>query len=198
MLDLPILAKNTNRSYSIASPPNDENIIELIVVHKEHGPGTTYLFADIKIGTEVKVSQALGKLLLPDEITEDICFICTGTGIAPFRSQILDIYNRNVPHKNLYLVFGNRMQKDILYRKEFEELEKKMEGFHFIPVLSRETKASWNGNIGYVHQVYEALFADTHPASFYICGWQLMLREARQKIEALGYEKKQIHFEAFD
>jgi ferredoxin-NADP reductase len=198
MLDMPIHDKHTNRSYSIASAPSDDNILELIIVRKEQGAGTTYLFDEAKIGSEIKVSQPLGKLLLPDPILEDICFVCTGTGIAPFRSQLLDIYHKKIPHKNLYLIFGNRKREDILYRKEFEELEDKLEGFHFIPVLSRETPETWDGRIGYVHQVYQEVFADKHPAFFYICGWQMMLREARQKIEALGYDRKRIRFEAFD
>ena len=198
MLDMPINHKHTTRSYSIASAPNNENIIELIIVIKEQGSGTTYLFSDVKVGSTIEVSQALGKLFLPEVLTEDICFICTGTGVAPFRSQIFDIFQKNIPHQNVYLVFGNRTQQDILYRKEFEELAKKESSFHFIPVLSRETPESWGGKIGYVHEVYKDLFSDVRPAWFYICGWQLMLREARQNLETMGYDRKRIRFEAFD
>lgn len=198
MLDLPIPSKVTNRSYSIASAPNDENTFELCIVLKADGEGTPFLFDQIKEGSSLMVSKPLGKLLLPEQITEDICFICTGTGIAPFRSQIFDIYNKNIPHKNIYLVFGNRRIEDILYRKEFEELEKKLPGMNFIPVLSRETPETWIGRRGYVHAAYEELFADKRPAWFYICGWKDMLREARQRIEAMGYDRKRIRFESFD
>ena len=195
-LDLPIDGYDINRSYSIASPPSQDSVFELLIVLKPTGLGTNYLFHNVEKGSTIKVSKALGKLRLPETIDLDICFVCTGTGIAPLRSMLLDIFNKNTPHKNLYLVFGNRFEKDILYRKELEELERNHPEFKFIPVLSRE--AGWNGHKGYVHAVYEKLFAHHPGMYFYICGWHDMLREARQRIEAMGYDKKHIMFEVYD
>jgi CDP-4-dehydro-6-deoxyglucose reductase len=102
-----------------------------------------------------------------------------------------------LPHKNIYLVFGNRLEKDILYRQEFEDLERDLPDFKFIPVLSRENPG-WNGHKGYVHAVYEDLFSDKRPARFYICGWSEMLKETRQRLEAMGYDKNSIFFEVYD
>ncbi len=199
ILDLPIVSKGTLRSYSIASAPSDNNIFELCIVLKVDGFGTPYLFNEVKTGSVLKVSMPLGKFILPSPIENDICFICTGTGIAPFRSYLWDIVNKNIPHKNLYLIVGNRWVQDILYKKELEELEQLL-GTHykFMPVLSRESEDKWNGIKGYVHPVYEKLFADKRPAHFYICGWEAMLREARQRIEAMGYDRKRIKFELYD
>src|SRR5204863_4677722 len=133
----------------------------------------------VKAGTLLRVSQVLGKFSLPDVIDVDLCFICTGAGIAPLRSMTLDIYNKNISHRNIYLVFGNRWTKDILYRKEMEDIALKHPEFKFIPVLSRENP-EWTGKTGYVHPIYEELFADKRPAYFYICGWHEMIKEARQ------------------
>jgi ferredoxin-NADP reductase len=197
MLDLPIDAKYTNRSYSIASAPSTDNIFELCIVLKSDGLGTNYMWKNYEVGTTVKISRVLGKFGILEPIDTDICFICTGTGIAPLRSQVLDIYNRKLPYQNIYMVFGNRWEKDIIYRKEMEALEQSMPRFKFIPVLSRENPG-WTGATGYVHQVYEKIFADQRPAKFYICGWASMLREARQRLEAMGYDKKSIRFESYD
>lgn len=197
MLDLPIQSKYTNRSYSIASAPSKDNIFELCIVLKPTGLGTPYKWEHFTVGTKVKVSRVLGKFGLQEPIDTDLCFIGTGTGIAPLRSILIDIYNRQLPHKNIYMIFGNRWEKDILYRKEFEQLEKEMEGFKFIPVLSRENPG-WTGRKGYVHPVYEEIFADKRPAKFYICGWADMLKEARHRLEAMGYDKKSIKFESYD
>jgi ferredoxin-NADP reductase len=35
------------------------------------------------------------------------------------------------------------------------------------------------------------------PASFYICGWKNMIDEAKQRIQALGYDRKAIHQELY-
>ena len=50
MLDLPINSKVTNRSYSIASPPDDSNEFELVISENPVGLGTQYLFKDVKEG----------------------------------------------------------------------------------------------------------------------------------------------------
>lgn len=197
MLNLPIASKFTNRSYSIASPPYGNNIFELAIVLNPKGLGTPYLWEAIDKGSIIPVSKPLGKFSLIEPITEDLCFIGTGTGIAPLRSILLHIFNHNIPCKNLYLIFGNRWEKDILYKKEFEELAARHPNFHFIPVLSRDNPG-WTGKKGYVHQVYEEIFADKHPATFYLCGWRDMLHDARKNLQAMGYDKKKIKFESYD
>ena len=37
-----------------------------------------------------------------------------------------------------------------------------------------------------------------HPASFYLCGWKVMIDEARKRIVELGYDRKAIHLECMD
>lgn len=197
MLNLPIDSKFTNRSYSIASPPNNLNTFELAIILNPKGLGTPFLWENIGVGSKIDISKPLGKFILKTPIEEDLCFIGTGTGIAPLRSMIQHIFNNSISHKNLYLVFGNRFEKDILYRSEFEKLAEEYTSLKFIPVLSRDN-TGWTGRKGYVHPVYEEIFADKRPATFYLCGWRDMLHEARQRIEAMGYDRKKIKFESYD
>ena len=198
MLDLPLDAKFTNRSYSIASAPSDDNIFELCIVIKEDGLATPWLWKNVKVGTILKCTTAVGKFILPEHIDCDLCFIATGTGIAPLRSMIGEIYSKNIPHKNIYLIFGNRWIKDILYRSDFDSLQSIHPEFKFIPVLSRETPETWNGTIGYVHKVYEEIFKDNRKAYFYLCGWNNMVKEAREILKGKGYTKKELKFEQYD
>jgi len=95
-----------SREYSIASPPDKGNIFELIIVINEEGKLTPFLFNKIKVGSEIQVSSALGKFLLPEKIERDLCLICTGVGIAPLRSMYLYILNNKIPHKKINLIFG--------------------------------------------------------------------------------------------
>lgn len=198
LLDLPINGKQTTRAYSIASPP-DTNTLELIITHKANGAGTDYLFNEVKAGTKIKLSSPLGQFTLstPPPDTE-LCFICTGTGIAPFRSMLLNIFNRKLPHKNITLIFGTRYESDLLYRDEMEELQNKISKFQYIPVLSRETGEQWKGEKGYVHTVYKKLYAEKRPVLFFLCGWKEMVAEAVKNLEALGYEKEQLRYELYN
>jgi ferredoxin-NADP reductase len=200
MLDLPLNSKVNTRAYSIASAPDGSNTFELIIVLKEDGLGTPYLWKNIRIGSQIPVTKALGKFMgpRPQSFETDLCFVCTGTGIAPFRSIVHDIIRYNIPHKNINLIFGCRFQHDITYRKEFEELQDKLPGFNYIPILSRKGDESWKGEVGYVHGVYQKLYSDKTPCTFYLCGWKVMIMEARQNLLDMGYDKKEIKFELYD
>src|SRR5690348_12782644 len=209
-LDLPIHEKPAKRwrSYSIASWPDGSNVFELVIVLLEGGAGSTYLFNEVKEGQEIIVRGPQGVFTLPDHIDRDVFFICTGTGIAPFRSMSHHILTNRVPHKNIYLIFGCRRFGDSLYKNELKELEKEVEGFHFIPVYSREPEGS-NHKSGYVHSIYEEICKKNtlpatngqppvvQPAYFFLCGWRVMVDEAKQRIQALGYDRKSIHQELY-
>src|SRR5687767_2228227 len=194
-LDLPIHEKPNKRvrSYSIASWPDGTNVFELVIVLLEGGLGTTYLFNKVDVGSQLTLRGAQGVFTLKEEnLQKDLFFICTGTGIAPFRSMVHHIKRHNIPHKNIYLLMGTRTQKDLLYHGEMKSFE--LEDFHYIPTLSRE---QWDGRKGYVHAIYEELCAAKQPAGFFLCGWKNMIDEAKQRILALGYDRKSIHQELY-
>jgi len=193
--DLPIHEKPNKRlrSYSIASWPDGSNVFELVVVLDRKGAGTTYLF-DIDLGAELTFRGPQGVFVLKEPLDKDIFMICTGTGIAPFRSMIHHIKNKNIPHKNIYLVFGCRTKDNLLYYEEMKTLEKEIPGFRYIPTLSRE---QWEGYTGYVHPVYESLCVERKPASFFLCGWKGMIDDAKKTIMDMGYDRKDIHQEIY-
>lgn len=200
-LDLPIHEKKNKRwrSYSIASAPSKTNIFELVIVLLENGAGTNYLFNEVTVGTEIKFRGPIGKLSLPEKLDKNLMFICTGTGIAPFRSMIKFILENEIPHQRIDLVFGCRKFSDTLYEKEFLELQNKYPTFNFHPTFSRETEVSTGQYKGYVHHVYENIIHSLNKpdTNFYLCGWKKMIDEGNDKIINLGYEKKDIHFELY-
>ena len=201
--DLPIHEKRNRRwrSYSIASSPSAKsNVLEFVIVKLKGGLGTTYLFDEVKVGTSLKLRGPLGKFVLPKtlDINTELCFVCTGTGIAPFRSMLLNIRDKGIKYPKMRLIFGTRYQEGILYRKEMEKLTEALNGFEYHITLSRETAATWQGHRGYVHRVYEELYPNKKDAIiFYLCGWDVMIEEARKRLEAMGYDRKQIRFESY-
>jgi ferredoxin-NADP reductase len=198
-LDLPIHEKKNKRwrSYSIASAPDGTNIIELVIVILEDGLGTNYLFNEVEVGATLTLRGPQGVFTLPDPIETDLFLICTGTGIAPFRSMVNYIHKNGVPHKNIYLVFGCRLLDDGLYGAELKALEQEMENFYYLPTYSRE-KENTQVRCGYVHNVYkEIILKEKNTARFYLCGWKNMVDEAKKTIIELGYDKKDIHLELY-
>jgi len=212
-LDLPIHEKPSKRwrSYSIASWPDGSAVFELVIVLLEGGAGTKYLFEEVGIGSELTLRGPQGSFTLPAQIEKDLFLICTGTGVAPFRSMVHHILNHNLAHRDIYLIFGCRRLGDALYQKEMEELEMNLTGFQYLPVFSREVPENREHLIrtGYVHAVFEEICKMKrttesmgaefiiHPASFYLCGWKVMIDEAKKRIVDLGYDRKAIHLELY-
>ena len=198
-LDLPIHEKTNKRwrSYSIASAPDGSNIIELVIVLLEGGLGTTYLFNEIKEGSAITLRGPVGVFTLPETLDKDLYLICTGTGIAPFRSMVHWIHQQKIAHKNIHLIFGCRKLTDQLYGSELKALETLENNFYYHPVFSREDAVPNGAYSGYVHAVYEQLLAAKNPSQFYLCGWKNMIDEAKQRIMAAGYDKKDIHLEIY-
>ncbi len=203
-MDLPISDKRLKRwrSYSIANAPDTEGVsktLEFCIVKAENSTGgSKYLFDEAQIGTPIRFKGPDGAFTLKEPIDDrDLVFICTGTGVAPFRSMIWDIFNRKIPHRSLHLIFGTRYEKDILYRQEFENLEKILPNFTFSVALSREPE--WTGTKGYVHEIYTKTYAEKRPdVSFYLCGWSNMIDDAVAKLLIeLGYGKSQVHYELY-
>lgn len=187
-LDLPIHKKRRLRwrSYSIASAPSNKSSFELLVVRVADGLGSNYLFNDLSIGDKVSFQGPQGNFCLPNELQKNLCFICTGTGIAPFRSMILDLFKRNVVKDySINLIFGTRTEKDILFKEELEQLAMEEENFNFYVALSREKNEAYQH--GYVHEVYQNLHKPGEKLSFYVCGWQKMIDDTVSNLTAAGW-----------
>jgi CDP-4-dehydro-6-deoxyglucose reductase len=180
-LDLPIHEKVNKRwrSYSIASWPDGTNVFELVIVLDKKGAGTPYLFNEVSVGSELTFRGPQGVFIIKGDLDKDVFMICTGTGVAPFRSMVHHIKNNNIPHKNIYLVFGCRTKDTLLYYDELKKLQESMPGFYYVPTLSREI---WDGKSGYVHPIYESMCEDRRPAQFFLCGWKGMIDEAKKEL----------------
>lgn len=200
-LDLPIheMPAKRMRSYSIASWPDGSNIFELVIVLLDQGAGTNYIFNNWQVGSAVNFRGPLGVFTLPENLNRELYLICTGTGIAPFRSMVHHIFNHSIPIKKINLIFGCRTLKDCLYGKELKSLMEKMERFEYIPTFSREQPGD-GYRTGYVHAIYEELCKENpedKTALFFLCGWKDMITEAKQRIMNLGYDRKSIHQELY-
>ena len=185
--------KKITRPYSIASPP-DGNRFEICLNLVEDGFFSPHLFG-MKPGDTVEMSAPLGYFVLRNP-GKDAIFVATGTGIAPFRSM-LHAYLGQGDQKELTLIFGVRYEQGLMYRKEFEELEKQHSNFHFRPTLSRPGP-DWKGRTGHVQQHLLETIGDRRDVDIYICGLKLMVDDVRAILKGLGLDRKQIIFEKYD
>ena len=205
-MDLPIGDKRLQRwrSYSIASAPAESNQLEFCIVRLDGGKATEYLFDDVQVGSTLRFKGPDGGFVLPETIDHDMVMVCTGTGVAPFRSMLQYIQQENIPHRKLHLIFGTRHAEGILYQEEFIELQKQLPNFRFSVALSREpdfdpSQFPFEVQTGYVHSFYLNEYATLRSdVKFYLCGWQNMVDEAVLNLfDKIGYDKRQIITELY-
>lgn len=179
------------RLYSIASPTKGEDgngtILATTVKRTidEHwddhtlflGVASNYL-CDLKVGDEVKVTGPNGKrFLLPeDQSNWNYLFFATGTGIAPFRGMLADLFETDAPPPPAAaLVMGSPYRTDLIYDEPLAAMDRKHDAFSYITAISRETDPAAGKSL-YVQdrlethrdQLVELLSADN--ALIYICG----------------------------
>lgn len=189
--------REVTRAYSIASP-RAGNRFALCLNRIEDGIVSPWLFG-LKPGDEVEMHEPLGYFTLRHPGHRAV-FVATGTGIAPFRSMLLDHLPRTQP--DITLLFGVRYEEGLLYRDELESLAEEYPSFRFIPTITRPT-ASWTGRTGRVQQHLDEALAIRTPDELltldvYICGLKEMVDNVRKELKQRGFDRKQIVYEKYD
>lgn len=189
--------KEVTRAYSIASP-RAGNRFALCLNRVPEGIVSPWLF-ELHPGDEVEVHEPLGYFTLRHPGRRAV-FIATGTGIAPFRSMLLDHLPRTQPH--ITLLFGVRYESGLLYREELEQLAGEYPNFKFLPTITRPEE-NWQGRTGRVQaHLDEALNIRTPEEmsniDVYICGLKEMVDDVRKQLKQRGFDRKQIIYEKYD
>ena len=197
-LFLDIKNQKIRRAYSISDSydKNKKNRIELCIKKVEEGIMTTHLFEKANILDEIFVMGPLG-LMTNDKIEKnEIIFIASSTGIAPFRAMIKSfLLNKDNSKKKVKLFFANKTKKKVLYLDEFKELESKFSNFKFFPIISREDKLEEGFFKGHVQDYLNEMNIDSN---FFICGGVLMCKDIKEKLVEMGIENKNIKIEAYN
>lgn len=194
--DKPDTGKVLKKPYSINSSPFEVGFIDLCVKFVEGGFATNW-FWERKEGEEFKIGGPYGNFLMKEPIDYDPIFIATGTGLAPLRSMIRQGYHDHQfpSDKKVTLIFGVRYENEIFYADEFRALEKEHPNFQFIPTISRPK--DWQGEVGYVQDKLKQHITNATGKMIYVCGLSPMIKAVEETALAIGFDKKQIHYEKY-
>ena len=194
MIHLEREGKPVKKPYSIASSPSLKNKIELCIKRVDGGYVSNYFFG-LKEGDVIHTSLPYGVFTMREPWQDNLIFVGTGTGVAPLRGMIQNLYEKGC-QKEIWLIFGNRYETDILYLDEWRALEKKYKNFHFIPTVSRGK--NWTGETAYVQEIVKKKFAGkTEGLDFYGCGLVPMCQQLKAALLEMNVPKERIHFEQF-
>ena len=181
------------KPYSIASPPYVTDKIQLCIKKVEGGFMSTH-FHNLKVGDTLKLQGPMGKFLIQEPIQRDLAFVATGTGIAPLRSMIFDLYHRKkVDSVKMWCFLGVRYEDEILFCDEFKKLAQEHSNFQFIPTISRPR--SWSGEVGYVQEKVKKYLTFPKDVDIYSCGLVDMIEQTIKVLGEAGFPPEQMHYE---
>lgn len=178
------------RSYSIASIPNDNHLIEFAAGYTKHGPGTEFLF-DLQPGDCVRTSGPFGRLVLrPDETPKRYVMVATSTGVTPFRTMLPNFEHLlNERDMDIEILLGVRSREHLIYTDEFLNISQKQPRFRFSAFFSQghDTDLAEYEHRGYVQTAFDALELNPDQDIVYLCGNPNMIDDAFNKLKELGF-----------
>ncbi|MCP2254295.1 CDP-4-dehydro-6-deoxyglucose reductase [Prauserella aidingensis] len=199
-----ILDDGDTRSYSLANPPQSNDLAQLHVRHKENGAFSARILQQLEFHDTVEIEAPFGEFSVNDahasgeepQCDEPILLLATGTGFAPMRSIILDHIARR-KSRPIHLYWGTRDVEDLYQMNLTRTVARRFDWFSFTPVVSRPGRG-WSGATGWVQQVAMADYPDLSGHSVYACGSEAMVHTAVDDLaRECGLDLERFHSDAF-
>ena len=172
-----LLADGTRRSYSMANPPHQSDGALLHIRHVRNGRFSGYLESGIAPGDMIVLEMPFGDFYLRDETDKPLVFVASGTGFAPVKSILEDMFKKGKPKRAITLYWGGRRAADLYQAELPAKWAQQYPEFSFVPVLSDEDNG--RDRTGLVHQAVLDDFPSLAGHEIYACGVPAMINAAR-------------------
>jgi ferredoxin-NADP reductase len=181
------------RSYSIASPPEDERIV-ITVERLDDGEVSPYLVDEVVSGDRLELRGPIGGYFVwHADLGGPLLLLAGGSGVAPLMSMLRHrgAAGVEVPARLLY---SARSLDEVLYRDELERIDADVR-----LTLTRSQPPGWTG---YGRRVDRAMLAEVawppadEPLAF-VCGPTPFVEAVASELVALGYEGSRVKTERF-
>jgi ferredoxin-NADP reductase len=186
------------RSYSIASPPEAENL-ELTIEQLPDGEVSPYLTEEVRVGDRLEVRGPIGGYFIWEAgMGGPVLLVAGGSGIVPLMAMIRHrvAVGSDVP---IRLLYSARSPEDIIYRAELERLSTTAPGFELIYTYTRSHPPGWTGYQRRVDQemLREVAWPPLDRALAFTCGPTLFVETVASGLGNLGYGPARIRTERF-
>jgi ferredoxin-NADP reductase len=185
------------RSYSIASAPEDEHLV-LTVERLDDGEVSPYLVDELHAGDELELRGPVGGYFVWEEaLGGPLLLVAGGSGVVPLRAMLRHhrAVGSEVPARLLY---SARSLEDVIYRDELMRLS----GGDVVDVHFTLTRAQPDGWQGYARRVdrellEEVAWAPSAQPLVYVCGPTSFVEAAAEALVGLGHAPAMIRTERF-
>jgi ferredoxin-NADP reductase len=133
------------RSYSIASAPENGDQVALTVERVDDGEVSPYLIDELARGDQLELRGPIGGYFVWDaDMGGPLMLVAGGTGVCPLMAMIRHRAARasRVPTR---LLFSSRSLEDVIFKAELDGLAGRADGLEVFHTLTRSRPDSWNG-----------------------------------------------------
>jgi ferredoxin-NADP reductase len=186
------------RSYSIASAPEDERLV-LTVDRLDDGEVSPYLTEVLMAGDKLELRGPIGGYFVWEaQNGGPLLLVGGGSGVAPLMAMIRHraAVGSDVPTRLLY---SSRSHEEIIYRDELEDLAARNGSLEVIHTLTRSKPEGWNG---YDRRIDAEMLAEVawppedSPLAF-VCGPTPFVEAVGAALVGLGHDPAQVKTERF-
>lgn len=179
-----ILRDGRRRSYSMACPPVENNLVELHIRHLPGGAFTDHVFGagetQMKIREIQRVEGPFGSFFLREDSDKPLVLLASGTGFAPIKA-IVERLVATGSHRKAVLFWGGRRPSDLYMDELVRQWAASMPDLTYVPVVSEPTPDdNWSGRTGFVHHAVLQDIPDLSGYQVYACGAPIMVESAKR------------------
>lgn len=199
-----LLRDGSRRSFSLANPPQQDDVLELNVRRVPDGKFTQHVFTGMKEKDLLRFRGPLGVFFLRED--PDVAptperptlLVAGGTGFAPIKSIVEDAIARGID-RPMRLYWGVRARRDLYLHDLALELERRHPHFRYTPVLSEpQPEDGWSGRTGWVHEAVLADYPDLSGMEVYASGPPPMIEAIRASFPGRGLAQERLHYDSFE
>jgi len=174
--------------FAISSSPTQKGYIEVSVM--KLGKVTSALH-ECEPGDAVGVRGPYGNSFdVEGWQGKNLVFIGGGIGQAPLRSLINYVVDNGKKYGKLDVIYGARSSKDLSYKQEFAEMEKRKDVNVHLSIDVEED--GWKKFVGFVPTNLLRVKPSPKNSIAITCGPPIMIKFVIQNLEQLGFTEEQI------
>jgi CDP-4-dehydro-6-deoxyglucose reductase len=195
---LDVLLDERRRSFSIASPPHDSELIELHVRRVRGGGFTERIFdGDLTTGSLLRIEGPIGQFIYRDG-RGPLLMVAGGTGFAPLKSMLRHLLESGV-QRDVHCFWGARHERDVYEQELVLDWVRRFPQLKFTAVLSDASVAeAAHHRAGWVHDAVLADYPDLAPFEVYAAGPPAMIEALRESFPRHGLTPGKLYFDSFD
>ena len=187
------------RSYSIASPPEAGNEIQLTVERLPDGEVSSYLVDELRPGDQFELRGPIGGYFVWDgSAASPLLLVAGGSGIVPLMAMLRHraAIGSEVPAR---LLLSSRTADGIIYRDELARLAGAGSGLEVVHTLTRSRPPGWSG---YTRRIDAAMLREVawppnpRPLVF-VCGPTALVESVATTLVDEGNDPQRIRTERF-